>query len=177
MVRDLLRVLRVLWETEEWREVDLGEIVDRLVDGLGDKARDGGASLVVEALPVVWGQARKLEHALSNLLDNAVAHVPREGGVVRVDAKVDGTFVILRVRDNGCGIPAKYLGRLFQLYSRVPRSGDRGRSGVGLAIVRRVAQEHGGRVWAESEVGVGSTFYMQLPNVVAGGAQEPPTAH
>ncbi len=103
MVHDLVRVLRVLWETEERKEVDLGEIVDRALDTLGRTAR--------------------------------------------------------------------FLPGLFQLFSRVPKSGGGGHSGVGLAIVRRVAQEHGGRVWVESEVGVGSTFFLLLPSVVLGGGR------
>lgn len=166
MVRNLVRVLRIVWEPEEWSAVDLGEIVDRLRETFDALAADRAATIVTGSLPAVWGQARKLEQALSNLVENALQHLPASGGTVRVDAKVDGTFVTLRVSDNGSGIAGRYLTHLFQLYARVPKAGAGHGPGVGLAIVRRVVQEHGGRMWVESEVGAGSSFFVQLPNVV-----------
>lgn len=168
MVRDLLRVFRIVWESEEWGEVELDVLVDRVLESVSPKAALRGATISVSAFPVLWGQASKLEHALSNLLENAVRHLPAVGGTVSIDAEVNGTVVTLRVRDNGCGIPPDYLNRIFQLYAQVPKGIDTGGSGVGLAIVKRVVDTHAGRVWVESELGSGSCFYLQLPGVVAG---------
>lgn len=179
MVRDLLRVFRIVWEPERWTEVDLDTVVGQVLETVAPKAAARGAIVSVSPLPVVWGQPSKLEHALSNLFENAVRHLPSAGGEITVDGEVEGTVVTIRVRDNGCGIPGDYLDRIFQLYSQVPQSSDSSGSGVGLSIVKRVVDAHGGRVWVDSEVGAGSCFHLQLPRVVAfakGGGGAEPTA-
>lgn len=166
MVSDLARIVRILWEPEEWSQVDLDEIVDRQVAALRRQVTLRQATISAEPLPTVWGQPRKLEHALSNLLDNAVNHLPKSGGRIRIGAKAEGSVATLCISDNGCGIARRHVCRLFDLYSKVPRTGGTGGTGVGLALVRRVVQDHGGHVWVQSEVGVGSDFFVLLPNIV-----------
>lgn len=166
MVRDLLRVFRIVWEPEQWDDVDLGPVARRVLESVGPQAAARGVTVTVAPLPTVWGQERKLEHALANLLDNAVRHAAEGCGRVALEAEVVDGAATLCVRDDGCGIPPDYRERIFELYARVPRTGDVAGSGVGLAIVKRVVEEHGGRVWVESEPGAGSAFYVRLPYVV-----------
>lgn len=166
MVRDLLRVFRIVWEPEQWDEIELDTVVERVLETVAPKATARGATIAVGALPTIVGQRSKLEHAFSNLLENAVRHLPESGGQVAVVADVEGDVATVSVRDNGCGIPADYLQRIFQLYSQVPRHGDGSGSGVGLSIVKRVAEAHGGSVWVESTIGAGSAFFLRLPRVL-----------
>lgn len=167
MVRDLLRVFRIVWERGQWSEVDLDTVVRRAVETVSARASARGVAVTVDPLPVVWGEAKKLEHAFSNLLDNAVRHAPQGSGTVQLQASVEDGLATLCVRDNGCGIPRDYHERIFELYAQVPGPADGGGSGVGLAIVKRVVQDHGGRVWVESEPNAGTSFYVQLPRVLA----------
>jgi signal transduction histidine kinase len=167
MVRDLLRVFRIVWEPERWSNVELDRTMAQVLETIAAKASARQATISVAPLPTVRGQAGKLEHALSNLVENAIKHVPESGGSIAVDAEIHDDVATICVRDNGCGIPPDYHQRIFDIYSCVPRRSGAAGSGVGLAIVKRVVEGHGGRVWVESEVDVGSRFYVQLPGIVA----------
>jgi signal transduction histidine kinase/ActR/RegA family two-component response regulator len=152
----------------EW--MDLAAVVaDAVRDALASPAARGH-NLVVhlppEPLPVE-GDRALLGKALAHLLDNAVKFTP-PGGEVRLEGAREGAQVVLRVRDNGVGIDAELLPRVFDLFMR--RSGPRGRLqgglGVGLTLVRRVAERHGGAVEAHSDgPGHGSEFVLRLPGV------------
>src|SRR5450631_2409639 len=114
----------------------------------------------------VFGDLDEIREAVTNLIDNAVKYSASEVNVTVETAKLDGRFVILRVKDQGPGIPKSELNRVFRRFYRVPgplASRIKG-TGLGLYIVRSVAKRHGGRAWAESEgPGLGSTFALQLP--------------
>ncbi len=112
----------------------------------------------------VLGDEEELRAAVSNLIDNAVKY---SGGTpdVRVEAKIEGKYVSVRVKDKGIGIPADELRRIFRRFYRASVAAKRAKgTGLGLFIVRAVAKRHGGVVWAESPgLGQGSTFTLQLP--------------
>jgi signal transduction histidine kinase len=126
------------------------------------------AQEVAEDLPLVFADAERVHQVLFNLLDNAVRLSP-SGGRVSVSATRHGRTVEVAVRDTGPGIPPEHLPRLFERFYRVDtaRSRDEGGTGIGLAIARSVVEAHGGRIWADSEPGRGSTFTFEIP--VAGG--------
>lgn len=106
-----------------------------------------------------------VERMLLNLLSNALKFTPR-GGTVSVSVKAAGRNVLLRVADTGCGIAADRLDRIFDRFLDVDRFDPAPHGlGLGLAICRRIAQGHGGRIMAESEEGVGTVFTVSLPNV------------
>ena len=115
----------------------------------------------------VFGDLDEIRAAVTNLIDNAVKYSAAEVNVTVETSRLDGRFVILRVKDQGPGIPKTELNRVFRRFYRVPgplASRIKG-TGLGLYIVRSVAKRHGGRAWAESEgPGHGSTFALQLPS-------------
>jgi signal transduction histidine kinase len=115
-------------------------------------------------LPPVLADAERVHQVLFNLLDNAVRFTPQGGHVTISATRRDGS-VDVAVRDTGPGIPREHLPRLFDRFYRVDtaRSRDDGGTGIGLAIARSVIDAHGGRIWAESELGRGSTFTFELP--------------
>lgn len=121
-------------------------------------------------LPAIMGDSRRLQQVLKNLLSNAIRYSP-EGGEVTIGASRDGDIVIIRVQDSGMGIPPQALNRVFERFYRVDDSARRipGGIGLGLALVREVVRAHGGRVWVESTVGRGSTFYLSVPVAKSGG--------
>lgn len=115
-------------------------------------------------LPVLHADRRYLRRAVRNLLDNAVKYSPG-GGLVELTAAATAEEVLIKVRDEGIGIPAASLESIFQRFYRVDDSDRRipGGVGLGLPMVREVVRTHGGRVWAESVLGHGSTFFIVLP--------------
>lgn len=112
----------------------------------------------------VQGDPKRLQQVLNNLLSNAIKYSPK-GGEVVLRATQEGAVVTISVEDRGMGIPPQALGRIFERFYRVDDSDRRipGGIGLGLALVREVIKAHGGRVWVESTLGEGSTFFFTLP--------------
>jgi len=130
------------------------------------------AQEVPEGLPPVYADAERVHQVLFNLLDNAVRFTP-PGGRICVSAAGHNGSVDVEVRDTGPGIAPEHLPRLFERFYRVDtaRSREEGGTGIGLAIARSVVEAHGGRIWAESEPGKGSTFTFELPVAPATGSE------
>jgi two-component system phosphate regulon sensor histidine kinase PhoR len=120
-------------------------------------------------LPSVRADGPRLEHVLVNLLHNAIKFTP--SGDVTASARQEGESVIFSVRDTGAGISADDLPRIFERFYKTDRarshSGNGGSTGggtgLGLSIARHIVEAHGGRIWAESEEGRGSTFFFSIP--------------
>ena len=109
----------------------------------------------------VQADAQRILQVLSNLLGNAARFTP-PGAEIKVRAQRADDQVVFSVADSGPGIPAEHLPHIFDRFWQARRTGRHG-IGLGLAIVKGIVEAHGGRVWAESELGVGSTFFFTLP--------------
>jgi PAS domain S-box-containing protein len=131
------------------------------VSGQAEERRQALTIDVPAALPDVACDKHRVVRALTNLLGNAVKYTP-EGGAIAVRARLRGDEVVISVSDNGPGIPPEALPRIFDRYYQAQAAKSAG-AGLGLAIAKGIAEAHGGRIWAESELGVGSTFYFAVP--------------
>ncbi len=149
-------------------DVDLGRIATATLERLRLFAERQGVTLIVdvpEAVPMVRGDEARLGQVLVNLLHNAVKFSP-DGGNVTVTVRVYGSDVLTSVADEGVGVPKAAQARIFERFYKVDRArvrGEAGGTGLGLAIARHVIEQHGGRIWVESEEGAGSTFSFALP--------------
>lgn len=167
IVSDLLDLSRLESERPELGPVRLDRIVADEVDRLRGQAREAGVRLDRESTGVtVRGSTKDLSLLARNLLDNAVRYTP-EGGRVKVDVSAENGSAVFTVADSGIGIPSRDLPRIFERFYRVDRarSRDTGGTGLGLSIARHVAEQHGGRIEAHSELGRGTTFRVRLPLV------------
>jgi len=146
--------------------VTIAALAKRAAAGIEMQARDRGITIdcVGDDEVAVLADARRAVQILTNLLANAVAHMAKPGNV-RITWERSGDEAIIRVIDSGVGIPADELPRIFERFYRVDvsRSRSTGGAGLGLSIVRQLVAAHGGRVWAESTAGEGSTFSFTLP--------------
>ena len=118
----------------------------------------------LENLAAALADAERVHQVVTNLVHNAIKFTA-QGGQVTVSAEQAGDELIVAVRDSGVGIPADDLPRIFERFYRADRSRSGGGTGLGLSIAKHIVQAHGGRIWAESVEGRGSTFYFSLPVV------------
>jgi signal transduction histidine kinase len=163
----LLRLSRVGRVEYRRQKVDVQDIVQRVIDAMQGSIRTRRARVSVGELPAVWGDPTALEQVFANLVGNAVNYLdPAREGKIEIGTTPAPLGVhslrIFYVRDNGQGIPAVALPRLFNAFQRLHGNASAG-EGIGLALVRRMVERHGGRVWAESQEGQGTTFYLSLP--------------
>ncbi len=139
------------------------EIIHAANDMFTPIAQEGGLDLQIKVqpdLPAIRCDSDRALQVISNLVSNAVK-VTQKGGMISIGAESRDTDVVFFVRDDGPGIEAAELPNLFERYWRGKTSHYRG-AGLGLSIARGIVDAHGGRIWAESQVGVGSTFYFSL---------------
>lgn len=170
LVEDLLALARVeaIGVEESGQRVNLVTLVEDVLSGLGEAIEEKGHEVRVDLAAdarVLRADQRAMEYVVRNLLENAVKYTPGGGRVlVRTSRAEDGPFQ-LRVEDNGVGIEARHLPRIFERFYRVDkgRSRDVGGTGLGLSIVKHFATALGGTVEVSSEVGVGSVFVLTLP--------------
>ncbi|WP_027212265.1 sensor histidine kinase [Burkholderia sp. WSM2232] len=167
----LLRLSRIGRVEYRHQKVEVRDIVPRVVDAMQGSIRARRAQVQVGDLPAVWGDPTALEQVFANLIGNAVNYLdPTREGRIEIGTTPAPPGVqslrIFYVRDNGLGIPSIALPRLFNAFQRLHGTAAAG-EGIGLALVRRVVERHGGRVWAESVEGTGTTFYLSLPEAGA----------
>src|SRR5215216_4874582 len=125
------------------------------------------------SLRAIDGDPDRLAQAITNLVSNAVKYSPA-GGTVTIGTRNEGDDVIISVRDEGIGIAGEDLSRIFDRFERV-ETGIAGRiagTGLGLSIVQEIASLHGGRLWADSELGLGSTFHLAIPTTASRGVEQ-----
>lgn len=166
LVNDLLDLEKLETGTAlEMRRLAMRDVFATALDATSPVAEQAGVRLDFgPGVSEVIGDAKWLAHVLINLVANAIKFTPA-GGTVAVHCVVDGQTVQVRVRDSGRGIPADQLERIFERFAQVARSDatEKKGTGLGLTIAQTIVQQHGGRIWAESEMGQGATFIFTLP--------------
>jgi PAS domain S-box-containing protein len=143
-----------------------GLFTDFVTGGSGDPINaSGGGGKTVRPLYYVYVDPDRLREVITNIFDNAVKYTPE--GKVTIGLTGDAQVVQCYVRDTGAGIPAEDIPHLFQKFYRVDSSATRtiGGTGLGLFITRKIVELYNGRIWVESELGKGSTFYINLPRL------------
>jgi two-component system phosphate regulon sensor histidine kinase PhoR len=169
---DLSRLESGAWTTQR-EYLDVPELVKEVWSELADRAEKKGVRFSCEGSGTAMADSHGVALVLRNLFDNALRHVG-EGGGIRVDVTSRPADTLVSVSDTGSGIPAAALGRIFERFYRADpaRSREEGGTGLGLAIVRHLVSTLGGVVWAESEVGVGTTMHFTLPDSLTSGHRD-----
>ncbi|MGD0362258.1 MAG: ATP-binding protein [Bryobacteraceae bacterium] len=125
-----------------------------------------GAVVTHDPLPQVYGDPNQIGYAFRSLLENAIKFRREQRPEVHISAAEAGDTWIFSVRDNGIGIDPAYRDRIFGVFKRLHNEDYRG-AGIGLATTRQIVEEHGGRIWVESQLGLGSTFFFSLPRAAS----------
>jgi len=171
LLRDMQRYLAAEQPIGDTRRLDTNAVLAAVLDRLADPIRASGAVITTAPLPPVQMDRARLIEILSAVLDNALRYRrPAVAPEIRIAAERDAGMVRVRVADNGPGIPSVYRERVFRVFERLQGPVGSGGTGIGLALVRRIAAAVGGRAWIEDTPGGGATVVFDLP-----AGEEPPS--
>jgi signal transduction histidine kinase/CHASE3 domain sensor protein len=164
LINDLLTYSRAGRRGDHHADVNLETLLDRVTRSLEIGIQESGAVISHDPLPTVVGDPVGLGQLLQNLVGNAIKFHAEEPPRVHIAAERQERAWLLSVRDNGIGIAPEYQERIFVLFQRLHGRDEYTGTGIGLAICRKIVEQHGGRLWVESTPGGGSTFLFTIPD-------------
>ena len=163
LLEGLLRISRMGRESLQMQSINMNELVKNVAAGFDYQLHEMGASITIADLGTCMADPSQFEQVFTNLIGNAIKYRdPSRKLDIQVAAEQDNDFIRFSVKDNGIGISREHLDRVFHAFFRVDTEKVEG-DGVGLAIVNRALDLHGGRAWVDSELGKGSTFFIEIP--------------
>jgi signal transduction histidine kinase len=162
LIQDLLALSRASRVAKKREKVSLGECVDRALEALAIRMKETAVQVTRDELPEVWGDSTLLTQLYQNLIGNALKFCGDQPPLIRLTAEEREGYPVFGVKDNGIGIEPKYTQQIFQPFRRLHGRAEYEGSGIGLAICRKIAQRHGGKIWVESEPGKGAHFLFTI---------------
>ena len=164
LIQDLLEYSRASSPSLDLKIVNLEEALERTLQNLTSAIADSGAEITHDPLPSITADDVKIGQVLQNLIANGIKFHGDEPPSVHITAKNRGEDWLFSVKDNGIGFDMRYADKIFVLFQRLHGGGKYKGTGIGLAVCKRVIEGHGGRIWAESELDKGATFFFTLPS-------------
>lgn len=169
LVDDLLSLARLGRRELSMRASQLRPLVDEVIEELAPECAGRQIEWKIGNLPFVQCDPSLIRQVFQNLVGNALKYSrPRSPALIELGQISENGHPVIFVRDNGVGFSMKYADKLFGVFQRLHRAEDFEGTGVGLATAQRIVQKHGGRIWAEAELGQGATFYFSLGESFAG---------
>ncbi len=163
LINDLLAYSRVGTRGNAFKPEDSNAIFRQARDNLAKAIEDSGAVIFQDSLPTVQGDEVQLIQLFQNLMANAIKFRGTESPQIQVSAEHKGPEWVFAIKDNGIGIAPEHHERVFSIFQRLHQRSEYPGTGIGLAICKKIVERHGGRIWVESQVGKGSTFYFTIP--------------
>jgi light-regulated signal transduction histidine kinase (bacteriophytochrome) len=161
LIDDLLSFSRIGRSSMNPVILDMNIMVDSIVSQLTTPENN---HVQTRDLLKAYGDANLIRHIWNNLISNAIKYSSKKPvPEIVISSTMSDNMIIYSVKDNGVGFDMQYVNKLFGVFQRLHSENEFEGNGVGLAIVQRIVKKHGGRVWAEGEVGIGATFYFSLP--------------
>ena len=164
MIQGLLDYSRVGTKGHEFTEFQAKTALNYALNNLGTAISEVNAEITIDPLPVIFADKDQIIRVFQNLIGNALKF-HREGvrPEVHISAEKESNDYMFSIKDNGIGLEEQYSDKIFEVFKRLHAIGEYKGAGMGLAIVKRIVDRHGGRIWLESELGKGSTFYFTIP--------------
>lgn len=169
LIDGVLAYSRVSRIREEQATIDTNELVAQVVEDLSPPPHIEFD--VQDNLPTVFGEPTRIRQLFQNLVSNAVKYMEKERGSIQIGGAEEKDCWQFFVRDNGPGIEAKHFERIFQVFQTLVPKDTNDSTGVGLTVVKKIVERHGGKIWLESEVGQGTTFFFTLSKARSDGQQ------
>jgi light-regulated signal transduction histidine kinase (bacteriophytochrome) len=163
LIDDLLTYSRVGTEGGEFESVDSAALLDDVVENLRATIDAEAGEVTRGELPVVWVDRTQLAQVFQNLVANGIKFHDARPPRIQISAERQGEHWLFSVRDEGIGFEPEFAEHVFTIFQRLHSADRFPGTGIGLAICRKIVERHGGRIWAESEPGVGSVFHFTIP--------------
>ncbi|HSZ31756.1 MAG TPA: PAS domain S-box protein [Puia sp.] len=156
----------VLGMDREVSRVDISDVVEKVKVDLSASISSCGANICAESLPVIQGYRNELYQLFQNLISNAIKFKkPDLSPVIEISATPSGDKWLFKVKDNGIGMDSRFIEKIFLIFQKLHSRDIYGGTGIGLAYAKKIVEMHNGRIWAESTLGSGSTFYFLLSDI------------
>jgi PAS domain S-box-containing protein len=166
MIQGLLEYSRVGTQGEEFKDFSAEEALTNALSNLQSSIEECNVEVTYDSLPTILGDKSQITNVFQNLIGNAIKYKkPQFPPRIHISSKLDKikNEYVFSVSDNGIGIEKQYMDRIFEVFKRLHTIDEYEGTGIGLAIVKRIVERHGGRIWVESSFGEGSTFYFTIP--------------
>jgi PAS domain S-box-containing protein len=163
LIRDILQYSKLEQQISNVKEVDLNRVVGKVINGLKDFITTGNATVHIGQLPTVNGNETMLNELFQNLIENGIKYNKSEKKYVSLTVADKGQYWAFEVKDNGIGFDEQYAQQIFKIFKRLHGDEEFQGTGIGLSICHKVVENHGGKIWAHSKIGEGSTFHFTLP--------------
>jgi len=161
LINDLLAYSRISTNKLDFEKVDCALIIEIVLDNLQNTIQINGAKIFFDTeLPIVMADKVQLIQLFQNLIDNAIKYRGKQAPEIRIAAKRKDQGWLFSLTDNGIGIAKEYAQRIFVIFQRLHTRDKYEGTGIGLAVCKKIVEHHGGKIWVESELGKGSTFYF-----------------
>ena len=163
LINDLLEFSRVTTRAREPEPTDCEFVLNQVLSNLELYIKENKATVSHDPLPEVMADSTQLVQVFQNLIINGIKFHSEEAPKIHISAEKKAREWVFSVQDNGIGIDPQYSEKIFEVFKRLHKKEEYPGTGIGLAICKKIVERHGGRIWVESELGKGSTFYFTLP--------------
>jgi light-regulated signal transduction histidine kinase (bacteriophytochrome) len=164
LINDLLAYSRIQSRGKKFSDVNMENVLNRALYNLSVKIEEKNARIFHDPLPILRADECQIIQLFQNLIGNAVKFSIKTPEI-HISSKLSGDQCTFSIKDNGIGIEAENFDRIFQIFQRLHPKTDYDGTGIGLAVCKRIIDRHGGKIWVESEMGKGSTFYFTLNGI------------
>lgn len=162
MILSLLDYSRLTTQTQAFKINSTENILDTALENLESAIEDSGVVITRDKLPDIWSEENQLIRLFQNLIGNAIKFSDKKDPKIHIGLEETGDKVFkFSISDNGIGIESQYASRIFMIFQRLDKKKYPG-TGIGLAMCKKIVEYHGGKIWVDSEVGKGATFYFTL---------------
>lgn len=165
LLSGLLRLSRLGRAALTFEHLNMNTLLSDIQKAFEYRIKESGVSVVIGDLPPCIGDAVQINQVFSNLLDNALKYLDQERpGTIKITGEIEGNMSAYCVEDNGIGIAGEHQSKIFEIFHRLNPC-NTGGDGLGLSIIRKILSRHSGKIWVESEPGIGSKFFISLPGI------------
>jgi PAS domain S-box-containing protein len=164
LINDLLDYSRVGANKKEITKIDCKSVINRILTNMKNKIITSNAQVKFDELPEIYGDEVQIERLFQNLISNSIKFHSNKPPIIEIETKEESNNLCLfSFKDNGIGFEKEFSERVFQIFQRLHTKQEYTGTGIGLAVCKKIVETHGGTIWADSEIGKGSTFYFTLP--------------